>query len=273
MKRAIFTIFSLLLTFGTLSADDLKPFANLKGTLNIAGGTAHIASEKEAIKDIMRKYPDISITIAGGGTGVGIKQVSEGLVDIANAGRAPTENELKSGDLKSHLFALDGIVIIVNKNLNISNLTTQNLIDIFTGKTTSFSDFGASGGKINLYIRDASSATMEVFSKQGINGAKISKDAKVVPSNAAMKTAIFSDKNGIGFVSFGTVDKSVKTLCIDDRCPSKEAILNDEYHIYRGLYAVTKNSPKPLALEFINYLKSDSGAKILTSQGLIPYQK
>ena len=66
MKKLILSIFAL---FYFSNADDLKPFENLKGTLNIAGGTAHIASEKEAMKNIMEKYPDINMTIAGGGTG------------------------------------------------------------------------------------------------------------------------------------------------------------------------------------------------------------
>ena len=93
MKKIILSICTLFVC--SLSANsDLDLFKGLKGTLNIAGGTAHIASEKEAMKNIMEAYPEITMTIAGGGTGVGIKQVTEGLVDIANAGRAPKKDEI-----------------------------------------------------------------------------------------------------------------------------------------------------------------------------------
>ena len=272
MKKIILSIFTLFVC--SLSANsDLDLFKGLKGTLNIAGGTAHIASQKEAMKNIMEAYPEITMTIAGGGTGVGIKQVTEGLVDIANAGRAPKKDEIERGDLKSFVFAMDGIAVIVNNNSDIKNLSTEQLIDIFTGKVKSFKDLGLKGGKINLYVRDASSGTMEVFTNEGIKNAQISQDAKVVASNAAMKTAVLSDKNGIGFISFGTVDNSVKTICIDNRCPSNETILNGEYHISRGLYMVTKGEPKPLAKAFIDYMKSNSGAEITSKLGLIPYQK
>ena len=268
-------VLSSCLVFATLLSanSDLKPFENLKGSLNIAGGTAHIASQKEAMKDIMQKYPQINMTIAGGGTGVGIKQVTDGLVDIANAGRAPKQDEIQRGNLQSFVFAVDGIAVIVNNSLDLSNLTTKQLQDIFSGKVTNFKDLGINGGKINLYVRDASSGTMEVFVNEGVKKEVISQDAKVVASNAAMKTAIFSDKNGIGFISFGTVDSSVKALCIDNKCPSDETILSNEYHISRGLYMVTKGEPKPLAKAFIDYMKSDSGAKITKKLGLIPYQK
>ncbi|WP_418180905.1 phosphate ABC transporter substrate-binding protein [Aliarcobacter lanthieri] len=272
MKKLILSIFVFFVCFSNAN-DDLKPFENLKGTLNIAGGTAHIASEKEAMKNIMQTYPQITMTIAGGGTGVGIKQVTEGLVDIANAGRAPKKDEIERGNLQSFIFAMDGIAVIVNNGLNTKNLTTQQLIDIFTGKVKSFEELGLNGGKINLYVRDSSSGTMEVFTNEGIKKAEISQDAKVVASNAAMKTAILSDKNGIGFISFGTVDDSVKAICIDEKCPSIETILSGDYHISRGLYMVTKGEPKPLAKAFIDYMKSDSGAKITNKLGLIPYQK
>lgn len=272
MKKIILSIFTLFVC--SLSANsDLDLFKGLKGTLNIAGGTAHIASQKEAMKNIMEAYPEITMTIAGGGTGVGIKQVTEGLVDIANAGRAPKKDEIERGDLKSFVFAMDGIAVIVNNNSDIKNLSTEQLMDIFTGKVKSFKDLGLKGGKINLYVRDASSGTMEVFTNEGIKNAQISQDAKVVASNAAMKTAVLSDKNGIGFISFGTVDDSVKAICIDNRCPSNETILNSEYHISRGLYMVTKGEPKPLAKAFIDYMKSNSGAEITSKLGLIPYQK
>ena len=88
-----------------------------------------------------------------------------------------------------------------------------------------------------------------------------------------MKTAVLSDKNGIGFISFGTVDDSVKAICIDNKCPSIDTILSGDYHISRGLYMITKGEPKPLAKAFIDYMKSISGAEITKNLGLIPYQK
>lgn len=272
MKKLILSIFVFIVCSSNAN-DDLELFKGLKGTLNIAGGTAHIASQKEAMKTIMQANPEITMTIAGGGTGVGIKQVTEGLVDIANAGRAPKTDEIQRGNLNSFIFAMDGIAVIVNNNLDVKNLTSQQLIDIFTGKVKSFQDLGLSGGKINLYVRDASSGTMEVFTSEGIKKAEISQDAKVVASNAAMKTAILSDKNGIGFISFGTADSSVKTICIENICPSIDTILSGEYNISRGLYMVTKGEPTPLAKAFIQYMKSNSGALITKNLGLIPYQK
>lgn len=255
-----------------LNAGDLDAFKGLSGSLNIAGGTAHIDAEKEAIKTIMQAYPAISITIAGGGSGVGIKQVSEGLIDIGNSGRAPKTDEIERAGLKSFVFAIDGIGIALNPKSPLKDLSSAQIADIFSGKIKTFKELGVEGGEINLYIRDASSGTMEVFVEKAINKGKIADTAKVVASNAAMKTALSNDKNGIGFISLGVADESVKLVCVDSVCPTTQNVLSNAYKISRGLYMVTKGEPNALAHAFINYLKSPQGAQIAQKHGFIAYK-
>ncbi len=101
-------------TQGMVLAGSLDAFKNEKGTIKVAGGTAHIPVMKEAAKQIMTVNPDIQITIAGGGSGVGIKQVGEGLVDIGNSGRKPTDEEVAKYGLKPVQWAIDGVAIVVN---------------------------------------------------------------------------------------------------------------------------------------------------------------
>ena len=271
MKKVILSVF--VFGFLSLNAGDLDAFKGLSGSLNIAGGTAHIDAEKEAIKSIMQAHPSISITIAGGGSGVGIKQVSEGLIDIANSGRAPKSDEIERANLKSAVFAIDGIGIALNPKSQLKELSSTQIADIFSGKIKTFKELGVDGGEINLYVRDASSGTMEVFSEKAINKGKISDSAKVVASNAAMKTALSNDKNGIGFISLGVADESVKLLCVDGVCPSTKSVLSNEYKISRGLYVVTKGEPSKLAHAFINYLKSNDGAIIVQKHGFIAVQE
>lgn len=251
-------------------AGDLELFKGLSGTLNIAGGTAHIDAEKEAIKSIMQAYPSISITIAGGGSGVGIKQLSEGLIDMANSGRAPKPEEVERANLKSFVFAIDGIGVVVHPKSPLKNLTTAQIIDVFSGKIKTFKELGVDGKEINLYVREASSGTREVFSEKAIRKGDIASSAKVVASNAAMKTAISSDVNGIGFISLGVADESVKLLCIDEHCPSVESVLNGSYPVSRGLYIITKGEPNALAKAFIAYMKSTDGIAISKKHGFLP---
>lgn len=261
----LIAIFSL-----SLSASSLDEFAPLKGSLNIAGGTAHIKCEKKAIKNIMKKYPDISITIAGGGSGIGIKQVSSKLIDLANSGRKPTAQEIKKGDLKLFRFAIDGIGIVVNPNNPISNLSTKQLQDIFSGKIKNYKELGFKSAPINLYTRDESSATRKVFWKKALKKSDIAKNARVIASNAAMKTAIKNDVNGIGIMSLGLIDKNVKFISFNDIYPNLKNVKDGSYEVSRGLFLLSSGEPKPLAKAFINYMRSKDGSKIVTDFGFLP---
>ena len=103
-----------LLLAATAVAAPLDAFKGMKGTLDIAGGTAHIPVMKEAAKRIMTANPGIRITVAGGGSGVGVQQVGEGLVQIGNTGRPLKDKEIEKFGLKTFPFAIDGVALVVN---------------------------------------------------------------------------------------------------------------------------------------------------------------
>ena len=105
---------ALLLCNAPALAGDLDRFASLEGTLDIAGGTAHIPVMNEAAKRIMSFNPKIRITVAGGGTGIGVQKAGEGLVDIGNTGRPLSEGEVAKFGLQSFDFAIDGVAPIVH---------------------------------------------------------------------------------------------------------------------------------------------------------------
>ena len=114
-----------LLLAATAVAAPLDAFKGMKGTLDIAGGTAHIPVMKEAAKRIMTANPDIRITVAGGGSGVGVQQVGEGLVQIGNTGRPLKDKEIEKFGLKTFPFAIDGVALVVNPANNVSDITAQ----------------------------------------------------------------------------------------------------------------------------------------------------
>ena len=143
LKVALLIIFTFLVAGNPLViAGDLDPFLGVKGTLRIAGGTAHIPAMKEAAKRIMHMNRDIKITIAGGGSGVGIKQVGEGLVDIGNTGRKATDDEIKRHGLKMFKFAIDGIAVVVNPENPVVRMNKAEIMDIFSGKLDNWKALG-----------------------------------------------------------------------------------------------------------------------------------
>ncbi len=270
IKTATICMILVFLLRGVSLSGDLDVFKGLSGHLQIAGGTAHIKCEKAAIKRIMKAYRAIRITIGGGGSGVGIKQVCEGLIDIGNTGRAPTPDEVKRCNLKVYKFAVDGIGVIVNPERKIEGITTNQLIGIFSGSITNWKDLGGPNVSINVYTRDSESGTRKVFWKKGLKKAQIIEKAYFVRSNAAMKTAVANDPYGIGYISLGVADNSVKLLAIDGVYPSRENVKSGKYRIARGLYMNTRGEPGPLAKAFITYMLSPEGQKLVEKFGFLP---
>jgi len=253
---------------GTM-AQALDVFKGEKGEIKVSGGTAHIPVMKEAAKRIMTLNPDIRISIAAGGSGVGIKQVGEGLVDIGNTGRTPTNEEIGKYGLKMFQWALDGVGVILHKNNGAKNLKKEDLIKVFSGEILSWKTLGGPDKPINIYTRDEASGTREVFWEKGLDKGTISHKAKVVVSNGAMKSAVAADPYGIGYVSVGHIDQSVSPVALDGVVPSIDTVKSGVYKISRGLYSNTKGEPKGLTKKFIDYLYSPEGQKIVVDEGFI----
>ncbi|MDR2152522.1 MAG: phosphate ABC transporter substrate-binding protein [Helicobacteraceae bacterium] len=263
-------IFSLLAAFACLFAGDLDRFKDLKGSLDIVGGTAHIPVMKEAAKRIMRFNGEIKISVAGGGSGVGVQKVGEGLAQIGNTGRALKEGEIEKYGLKSYPFAIDGVAAIVHTSNKVGALSKAQLTDIFSGKIANWKEVGGIDAPIALYVREDGSGTRETFEERATNKTAPSQKSSVVNSNGAMKIAVGGDKNAIGYVGIGHLDDKVKGVTIDGMIPTQENASSGAYSVTRLLYMNTKADVSPLTKAFIDYIFSDEGQKIVIEAGYIP---
>ena len=263
-------MFVLFLASWSIASSDLSPFNQQQGTLRIAGGTAHIPVMKEAAKQIINYNPQIHISIAGGGSGLGIKQAGEGLVDIGNAGRKPSDQEIQKFDLQLLKWAVDGVGAVVHPANKVQSLTSIQLQGIYSGKIGNWKEVGGVDRQINLYTRDEASGTRKVFWKKALAKGDISTKANVVVSNGAMKTAIAGDPFAIGFVSVGHIDGSVAPVALDGITPTLKTVRSGEYKVARGLYSLTRGEPTGLAKLFFDFLVSPTGQHIVADKGFIP---
>ena len=264
--------FSLLTA--TAQAGPLDAFKGLSGALDIAGGTAHIPVMKGAAKNIMAAYPDIRITVAGGGSGVGVQKAGEGLVQIGNTGRPLKDAEVEKYGLKSFPFAIDGVAVVVNPANKAGALSKAQLADIFAGKVTNWKDVGGKDAPISLYGREDGSGTREVFEGKALGkGAALSAKINVVNSNGAMKTAVAQDPNAIGYVGIGHLDAKLKGVVLDGMTPSQAGAADGTYGVTRLLYMNTKGEPQGITRGFVDYIFTPAGQEIVSKAGYIPYVK
>ena len=271
MKRLFAAAVFTLLGASLAVAAPLDAFNNQKGSLDIAAGTAHITVMKLAAQAIMERYPDIRITVAGGGSGVGVQKVGEGLVQIGNTGRALKDTEIAKYGLVTFPFAIDGVAVAVNPANGVTGLTKAQVKDVFAGKVTNWKDLGGADAPISLYVREDGSGTRETFEERALDKGTSAPSANVVNSNGAMKTAIAQDKNAIGYVGIGHLDESVKGVAVDGMVPSQEGAADGSYTVTRLLYMNTKGEPEGLTKLFVDYIYSEDGKGFISQSGYIPY--
>ncbi|WP_394026117.1 phosphate ABC transporter substrate-binding protein [Desulfovibrio falkowii] len=277
MKRIILAAVLLMCGLGTAFAASpsapLDAFRGQKGVVDIAGGTAHIPVMKEAARQIMAVNPDVRITVAGGGSGVGVQKVGEGIVQIGNTGRALKPAEVEKYGLVTFPFAIDGVAVAVNPANRVTGLTNAQIKDVFSGKIANWKEVGGADAPISLYVREDGSGTRETFEERALDKGVAASKANVVSSNGAMKTAVSQDPNAIGYVGIGHLDNSIKGISIDGATPSQENAASGEYKVTRLLYMNTKGEPQGLTKAFVEYIFTPAGQDIVSGAGYIPYVK
>lgn len=238
----------------------------LSGTITEAGSTTVQPVAEKLAAAFKRKHPEIIITIQGGGSSVGIKAAADGTVDIGAASRELKPDEPK---LVQHLLARDGIAIIVHPNNPVTGLTKEQVIKIYSGEITNWNQVGGSNAAITVISREEGSGTRSAFEEMVMGKTLITAKAILQPSNGAVRTAVSATPLSIGYVSLGSLDKTVKALEINGVAPTPENCKNGKYPIVRPLYFLTKAEPTGLVKEFIDFCLGPEGQKIVEEEGYL----
>jgi phosphate transport system substrate-binding protein len=235
----------------------------VSGEITEAGSTTVQPVAEELAQAFMVKYPDVEITIQGGGSSTGVKSAADGTVDIGAASRELKDSEKGLG-LVVHVLARDGIAIVAHPSQTVTNLTKEQVKQIYAGEITNWSQVGGPDEEINVVSREEGSGTRAAFEEMVMGeDTVITANAILQPSNGAVRTTVAGDPNAIGFVSFGYLDSSVKALSIDGVAGTVANAKNGTYPIVRPLLLLTKGEPEGLVKEFIDYCLGDEGQEIV----------
>ncbi len=143
------------------------------GKIIAGGSTALQPMAQQASTEYTAKKPEVQITVQGGGSGVGLTQVSTGTFQIGNSDIfAEEKSGIDASKLNDYKVAVVGFAPIVNKDINIDNLSTQQLKDVFTGKVKNWKEVGGPDEKITVIGRAAGSGTRVNFDNLALGGEK-----------------------------------------------------------------------------------------------------
>jgi phosphate transport system substrate-binding protein len=232
--------------------------------------------------------PDVSIAVTGGGSGTGIAALINGTVDIANASRSMKEKEVEEARANGiepveHVVAIDALAIITNLENPVSELTIQQLSDMYTGRITNWKDVGGNDAPIILLSRETNSGTHVYFLEEVVRrGEKENEDifapqTLLMPSSVGITSEVRRNPNSIGYDGLGYVDAehekiiSIAAVGESDFIPPTVQTASDGiYPLARNLFMYTAGEPADELADYLNWILSKDGQDIVAQLGFVP---
>ena len=234
------------------------------------------------------KYPDVSIAVTGGGSGTGISAILSGTCDIAQSSRdITTEEKAKATDatILETTVAYDGIGVIANPANPVSQLTTEQLAGIFSGKIKNWKELGGKDSPILVLSRERNSGTHVFFLEHIVRRGnakgpeEFASSALMMPSSQAIAEEVKNSEVAIGYVGLGYITTDHKIIAVGKTAegpflkPSIENVLDGSYAIARPLLFLTRGEAKGAVKDFIDFVISPEGQEIVTSLDFVPLKK
>ncbi len=233
------------------------------------GGSTGLQLLAQKLANTYKAQHGVKVTVAGGGSGAGIKGAASGKFDIGDSSRDPAATDATG--LWFTPVTREPFVVVVNPKNPVKTLTQAQVKSIFLGQTTKWSQLGWSkGGAIKVYSRVGTSGTLATFQKLFLDGSKVTSSAVQLASNGLDRSSVAGNKNGISFLTFAyTVGtKVVKPLKIGGVAPTLKNVINKSYKYWGYQYFVTKGAPSGAVATYISWVRSSKGATVIKRYAL-----
>jgi len=249
-------MFKKMIAAATLAALALPVVALADTNITAVGSTALLPLVKQSASEYQAKHPDVKISVSGGGSFVGITQATSGNADMGDSDvTAPS-----GSTLIDHRVAVVGFGVIINPSAGVTALTTAQLRDIFSGKTTNWKDVGGKDQPIVVINRPKSSGTRFVFNATVMGPAKIAETGLVEDSSGTVVTTVGTTPGAVSYVALGyTKGQNVTVAKVNGVEATDDNIRDGKYPIWSYEHIFTK-SKTPAVEDFIKYIADNTDA-------------
>ena len=242
----------------------------LSGTVNTDGSTSMESVVKALAEAFMEQNPDVTVNYSGTGSGTGIQAAIDGTVDLGLASRALKDEEKSNGAVEN-IVALDGVAVVVNPENGVTDLTVEQIAQIFTGEITNWSELGGADAEIAVFGREAGSGTRGAFEEiVGVEDA--CKYTNEYSSTGDVIATVAQNPAAIGYASLAAIKDTVKAVTVDGVAPTEETIKDGTYKVQRPFVLVTKSdaSLSTAAQAFFDYATSKDASELIRNAGAVP---
>ena len=246
-----------------------EPAEEISGNVALNGSTSMESVILALIEGFAKVQPEVNPQYTGSGSGAGIEGVLGGTCDLGLASRALSDEEKAEGAVEN-VIALDGVAVVINPENTVTDLTIEQIAQIYTGEITNWSELGGADAEIAVFGRENGSGTRSAFEEiVGVEDAcaytnEYSSTGDVIGNVA-------SNPNAIGYASLSAVDESVVALMVNGVAPSEDTVKDGSYEIQRPFVIVTVDGTElsPAAQAFLDYAMSAEVADIIAAAGAV----
>lgn len=235
----------------------------------------------------MERAPGVMVSITGGGSGTGIASLLNGTTDIASCSRAMSDTERAQAKAQGWMpteltVALDGLAVVVHPSNPVSQLTLQQLADIFTGSITNWREVGGADAPIIVLSREVNSGTHVYFKEHVLRHGnsqgteEYARSALLLPSSQAIADEVTHNTQAIGYYGMGYLSPQHKAIAVGKDAhgpfvsPAIDAVRSGAYPISRPLMFYARDAQGDLVKSFLDFALSPDGQHIVSQQDFVP---
>lgn len=234
------------------------------------GGSTSVEEIISALRQVyMNENEGLDMTYSGTGSSTGVADALSGKIDVGLASRALKDSEIAEG-AEAHIFAFDGIAVVVNAGNSVANISSEDLAKIYKKEITNWSELGGDDGQIVVVGRDSASGTRGAFEEILEVTDETMYDSELEATGAVIST-VEGNPNAIGYVSLSAVGDNVSAISVDDVAPSEDTVKDTSYPIQRPFIFVTNSAiSNPEMDAFVEWATtSEAAAEIVSDKGAV----
>ena len=241
------------------------------GPITAVGSSALQPLVEAAAQKYTEENPGAVINVQGGGSGTGLSKISEGAVDIGNSDIFAEEKDgVDTSQLVDHKVAVVGMGPVIHPDAGVSDVTTEDLIGIFTGEIKNWKELGGNNQEIMVINRAKGSGTRATFEAFGLQG-KEPIESQEQDSSGTVRKIVSETPGAISYLAFSYFDDSTTALKVDGVEPNQEHVETNEWKIWAYQHMYTNGEAKGLTKNLIEYMLSDSiQAALLPEMDYLP---
>lgn len=256
-------------------------------SITIIGSDTMINLVASWAEEYIKINPNNFIAVTGGGSGIGIANLISGSCDIASTSRKMKKKEIELASKNNvnpveYVVGLDGIAVIVHPANPISQITMDQLSDIFTGKVSNWKDIGGKDGQIVILSRETNSGTHIYFKEKVLRKGKsdskeeFSPSALLLSSSQSIADEITNNRDAIGYYGMGYINPKQKVLKIAKSIKEKyyypdiDNVVSGKYPISRPLFLYVREDIENTAKQFMDFVFSKRGQELVRMTDFVP---